>query len=428
MNFKTVKNALLREEYSVCTHESGLKIIYIPKHTPLTHAVLCVGFGAQDISYKKGGEVYSLPPGTAHFLEHKMFENADGSDSFLAFDALGANANAFTSQLKTNYYFSCGDNFYQSLAVLLEAVSGAHFTAASVARERAIIKNEINMYSDDPEDEAYHALMRLLYCYHPIRNKTGGTARDVDGIGVRTLKRAFGDFYLPSNMALAVCGSADIEKIYKEVDRVFGGRKYEPRPETLFQPEPGGVAGKYFRAEGAVAKPLFEFGIKCRAPLKLDLAAERYDTALHLAMSLAFGPSSDFYCRNYADGTISDRFFYDNLYYSGGAHLSFGGSADDPEKVAGLIRREICLRRDSGFEERDFLRAKKAEYAACLFTCDSCAGLASEFAECSLYGYDLFDTIALLREITFEEVNRAFDGIDTENASALSVIIPEKTI
>ncbi|MFR7880159.1 MAG: insulinase family protein [Christensenellales bacterium] len=39
------------------------------------------------------------PEGIAHFLEHKLFENEDGTDASNIFASLGADVNAFT----TNY-------------------------------------------------------------------------------------------------------------------------------------------------------------------------------------------------------------------------------------------------------------------------------------------------------------------------------------
>ena len=47
-----------------------------------------------------GGEPVKVPDGTAHFLEHKLFENEDG-DAFARYAETGADANAFTSFDKT---------------------------------------------------------------------------------------------------------------------------------------------------------------------------------------------------------------------------------------------------------------------------------------------------------------------------------------
>jgi len=425
LKVKNVKNALLREEYFACTHESGLKIIYVPKNSPATCAMLCVNFGAFDVRYVKDGKRYSLPPGTAHFLEHKMFEKADGGDAFLEFGANGADANACTLPSQTCYYFSCSENLYKNLSVLLRAVSEAHFTKASIDRERAIIRNEINMYSDDPSDEAYHTLMRLLYRSHPLRNKTGGSVTDAARIGKNTLLRAFGDFYLPSNMALAVCGSADIEKIYKEVDRVFGGAAPGERPETLFPREPARAVAKFASAPGAVAAPLYSFGIKCPPRAKTDLEAARRDFAMNIALSLAFGGTSEFCRRNYASA-VNDRFCAEYNYCEHGAHMIFSGSGGDPERVAELIIRELEHRVEAGFDERDFMRDKRAAYAESILQFDSCAGVASAFARDAFDGCDRFDLIAALREVTFEDVQHAFDGMNFRSASALSVITPEK--
>ena len=99
--FSTRENRLIKEKYFYTTHESGMKIILVPKSFPTQEAFLSCDFGAADTVFFENGELFTLPAGTAHFLEHKMFEQADGSDSFAEFDTLGGNANAYTSYEKT---------------------------------------------------------------------------------------------------------------------------------------------------------------------------------------------------------------------------------------------------------------------------------------------------------------------------------------
>ena len=104
--FEIKESALLGERYYIKKHASGLPVYVYPKKMSTTYAMLAVNFGSlDDIADEKGGR--SLPLGIAHFLEHKLFENADGSDSFERFSALGADANAYTAHSRTVYLFSC---------------------------------------------------------------------------------------------------------------------------------------------------------------------------------------------------------------------------------------------------------------------------------------------------------------------------------
>ena len=89
----------LRERYTLIEHSSGLEIYVFPKPLTSTHVIFSVRYGSSDSKFRMKGEEEwtTVPDGVAHFLEHKMFENADGSDSFEQFSACGADANAYTT-------------------------------------------------------------------------------------------------------------------------------------------------------------------------------------------------------------------------------------------------------------------------------------------------------------------------------------------
>ena len=125
----------LEERYFEILHYSGLKIYVHPKNFSNTVAMLTVRFGGSDRLARCRDESVELPAGCAHFLEHKMFETESGEDVFNVFSKYGANSNAFTSNDVTSYYFSCTENFAESLDILLEFVFSPHFTAESIEKE-----------------------------------------------------------------------------------------------------------------------------------------------------------------------------------------------------------------------------------------------------------------------------------------------------
>ena len=67
-----------------------------------------------------------VPYGTAHFLEHQMFEQPEGN-IMERFAELGAEANAFTDSGKTVYYFKTAENFIENFRVLLDFVETPYF-------------------------------------------------------------------------------------------------------------------------------------------------------------------------------------------------------------------------------------------------------------------------------------------------------------
>ena len=80
-------------------------------------------------------EKITIPDGTAHYLEHKLFESEE-KGAFELFAKTGANCNAGTSYDHTVYYFTCTDHFEENLEILLNFVQSPYFTPETVEKER----------------------------------------------------------------------------------------------------------------------------------------------------------------------------------------------------------------------------------------------------------------------------------------------------
>ena len=81
---KIIENKTVKEKAYFEELDNGLKVIIIPKeNTNKKMAIIGTKFGSIDnhfINPKTNAEV-TIPDGVAHFLEHKMFEQADGTNS-----------------------------------------------------------------------------------------------------------------------------------------------------------------------------------------------------------------------------------------------------------------------------------------------------------------------------------------------------------
>ncbi len=419
-SFSLKENKELKEKYYHTRLESGFKITVVPKALSASYAMICCDFGGADIEYEKDGEGFTLPAGTAHFLEHKMFENEDGSDAFLEFDAFGGNANAYTSFENTCYYFSCTDNFYENLNVLMKAVSSAHFSDASVEKEKMIIAREITMYDDMPSSNVARNLSKALYRNHPTVYPVSGTLESISQITKETLFRAYNDFYVPKNLALCVCGDADPEKIKEMAEKYFGVGKGE-RPKTVFPKEPLTVNKERTVQNAVVASELYCIGIKCPPQAENNLVSHRRATAMRLAISLMFGRASDFYCQNYEQGLLNERFYAGFTCSRKSAHIIVSGSGSEYETVYEKVIAEIESRKKIFFTEEQILREKKAAYAVSLTLFDSGEDITAAMSEMASLDYDEFDCIEILRDITAAEIKEAIDSIDTSNR-AISII------
>ena len=123
MKFKEYKDEKLGESVFCGRHSSGLEIRVVPKQDyDSSYALFAVKYGSVD-NYigKEDGSYEKIPEGTAHFLEHKLFESEE-LDAFELFAKTGAQANAYTSFDVTAYLFKGSENIETSLGYLLDFV------------------------------------------------------------------------------------------------------------------------------------------------------------------------------------------------------------------------------------------------------------------------------------------------------------------
>lgn len=109
-----IENLKIKEKLYVEKLENGLTIMILPKNTTQKKYVMWgVNFGSIDNHFinPDNGQEIEIPDGVAHFLEHKMFEQPNGTNSLDTLSALGVDANAYTTNDYTTYLFECTDKF-----------------------------------------------------------------------------------------------------------------------------------------------------------------------------------------------------------------------------------------------------------------------------------------------------------------------------
>ncbi|MBQ8912194.1 MAG: insulinase family protein [Clostridia bacterium] len=391
------------EEYLTFTHNSGLRVFYSQKDFRNTYVVLGVNFGSVDEQLPlEGGP---LPTGCAHFLEHKMFENPDGEDTFLKFSRVGASANAYTAHERTCYLFSTSEQVEEALAILLESVFTPHFTPENVRKEKGIIVEEINMYKDDPGDALYHALLKGLYEHCPVRENICGGISSVRQMTSDTLYRAYNAYYRPDNMVLSICGKCDLARLEALLDATLPQRPTMPLVKKEYPLEKKDCHRRFVRIFRDVATPMTAIGIK--VPPFCGSAEERIGrfAAMCLLAQALFSPGSPFVGRLKEENLIPDEPSYELSDRSCFAHILFFADCYDPSALFALFDRQIKEIVKEGIDEDTFLRCKRVLYAEHLEEFNSTEDTAALYLGDALEGCDGIDYSAILHSITREEVN-----------------------
>ena len=257
---KTVKEKAYFEEL-----ENGLKVIIIPKeNTNKKMAIIGTKFGSiyNHFINPKTNEEEVIPDGVAHFLEHKMFEQANGTNSLDTLTAIGAEANAYTTNDHTAYYFETIDNFEPAFKELLNYVFHPYYTDENVEKEKGIIAQEIKMYDDDPISKVFLNSLQCMYNSCPVRIDVAGTVESINKITKDTLYSCYNTFYHPSNMILAVCGNFKPEYILNLIKENMEHFDKQGKIQRIYPTEKSEIFQKERIEEMEVSIPAFVIGIK----------------------------------------------------------------------------------------------------------------------------------------------------------------------
>ena len=411
------------DRYDVIRHPSGLTVYVYPKEGwNSTYGVIGTDYGSVDVKYLRSDSDVpeTIPAGTAHFLEHKLFESED-QDAFARFAALGASANAYTSFENTSYLFSCTENVYESLEVLLDFVQSPYFTKENVEKEFGIIGQEIDMYEDDPQWRVMFNLLGAMYHTHPIRIDIAGTQESIRQITPECLYRCYDTFYNLNHMVLSVAGHVETERVLEVCDRVL-----RPNPavtvERLFDAEPRTVVQPRVEQAMSVAIPLFELGFKCDSSLKKD---ETLSAAADVLLEILASDASLLFKRMTDACVISESSFsYEFFEGSGFAMVLFSGESNHPDAACAMILEEIERMRHEGIATEDFERARRSVYGSNISAFNSVESIATSLMTCSFRNYELFRYIDAVAKLTMEDVTSCMEKILDPAHRAVSVITP----
>ena len=422
MNIKEVRNELLNEKYYDIDHPSGLKILVMPKENYLsTYAIFATKYGSIDTMIQMSdGSFKEIPEGTAHFLEHKLFESED-LDAFERFAKTGASANAYTSFERTGYLFSCSANFKKNLEILLDFVQNPYFTQATVEKEQGIIGQEIDMYKDAPDWEVMFNCLRTMYHNLPVRIDIAGTQESIAQITAKTLYGCYDNFYNLHNMVLAVAGNADVDEIVEVADKVLKPVEGKMAQRKVID-EPEEVIDNYIEEKLSVATPQFMFGFK--ESWDTPERTTKEEISMEILLDMISGQSSELYKRLFDGKLINNSFGFEYFTGFGYSCVLFAGESNDPKKVAEEIVGGIGKFRETGFDKTAFERTKKKLYGRMIMGMNDIEGLANNMAVSYFAGEDVFTDFEIFKTVTLDDVNDIFKKTLDENRSVLSVINP----
>jgi predicted Zn-dependent peptidase len=410
---------------------NGLNVYILPKKGfNKTYATFTTKYGSVDNCFMplEKDEYVKVPDGIAHFLEHKLFEKADG-DVFQQFSRQGASANAFTSFTRTAYLFSSTTDVEKNLETLIDFVQDPYFSDKTVEKEKGIIGQEITMYDDNPDWRLYFGLIQNLYQNHPVKIDIAGTIESISHITKEWLYECYNTFYHPSNMLLFIVGPINPEAIMNQVRENQSKKEYKDQPEIKrqFDEEPPHAAEKKQVLEMNVQTSKCLVGIKA---LHVDQSGEKMlknELTMNILLDILFGKSSENYDQLYKEGLVDETFSSDYTQELGFGFAMIGGDTRDADKLADTLKKMLFeAKNGNSISDEKLEGAKRKKIGAFLRAINSPEYIANQFTRYAFNEMNLFDVVPTLEGITLKDVQALAAEVISEERFSVCQVVPKK--
>ena len=173
-----------------------------------------------------------LGAGISHLLEHMVFkgtENYDGKEISDTVQAAGGEWNAYTTFDRTVYYIDGPSESAQTfLKVLTEMVFKPSFPIDEFEKEKGVIRREIDMGLDDPDDRNGRLLYSTAYAHDARRHPVIGHMELFNQLSHDDMVNYHKERYTTENSFLSISGDfkkenmlSFLEQITAEIPRSF---------------------------------------------------------------------------------------------------------------------------------------------------------------------------------------------------------------
>lgn len=352
-------------------------------------------------------------PGTAHFLEHKLFAKPEGPIS-QKFDQLGAGNNAFTTYNET-MFFCWGTKHISQLADLLfEVVTKPYFTQDNVKQEIPIIRQELAMYQDRPDWQVNNALLTSMFADSLLATDIAGTFDSIGQITPEVLQTTYEQNYFAANMHFVAVGDFDqtsADELLTKVGHLSVGLPVR-EPASFGQAKLGNFGQVNLQLP---IPPMFEVAFVLPDFKKIVKSNDFAQMLLETMLELKVGVLSDFYRQCQVEGLLTQPVDSSVEYTRQGNFIVISGNSSQPAEVVNRIKEIVgepaMHLLDGEVAMKNFELAKKTQLADAIRGYNDLGNLALLFAEQAIEQEDFYDNIESFQRLNFHEFNRLCDQL-----------------
>jgi len=180
--------------------------------------------------------------GISHFLEHMVFKGTKhrtAEEIARSADSIGGHLDAFTAKELTSFSTKVLDEHLpRAFEVLADLVINPLLRPDHIAKESQVIREEIKMVEDTPDDLVHEIFTQTYWRGHALGRPILGTRETVSNFDRKHLLAYFRRHYTPNNMLITAAGHLEHSKVVDLVAKEFGDSAAGPRLKDGSAPVP----------------------------------------------------------------------------------------------------------------------------------------------------------------------------------------------
>lgn len=193
--------------------------------------------------------------GISHFLEHMFFKGTrrrTARDIAVDIDSVGGDLNAFTSRETTTFYIKVLDEHLErGVDLLTDIFLHSTFPEADIEKEKSIIKEEIKMVEDTPDDYVHDLFYMTVWGQTGIGQPVLGRRETIKTFTFEDLMAHIRRYYGTKDTVVSCAGNFDPERLLHTLNRLLGNLRRGSEART-------GETPKFRAATAVYSKELSE--------------------------------------------------------------------------------------------------------------------------------------------------------------------------
>jgi predicted Zn-dependent peptidase len=173
--------------------------------------------------------------GISHFLEHMFFKGTHkrtAKDIAIEIDSLGGELNAFTSKENTTFYVKILDEYIEKGVELLSDIFlHSTFPEEDIEKEKRIIKEEIKMVEDTPDDYVHDLFNQAIWGNTGLGQSVLGRRETVKSFIRDDLISHIKRYYGTTDVIVACAGNFEPESLLAILNKNLGSLRRGSEPE-----------------------------------------------------------------------------------------------------------------------------------------------------------------------------------------------------